>query len=75
MDTKEYIRTAQGIADYRKSSHLVSTLQIQLGASLNSKQYLTDICHVLKNQQHGTLTENANFLLHQLGECALLTDQ
>ena len=46
----------------------MSTLQTQLEASLTPDQYLIDICHVLINQQHQTLTDIATNILHQLGE-------
>uniref|UniRef100_A0A1X7TJQ9 NACHT domain-containing protein n=1 Tax=Amphimedon queenslandica TaxID=400682 RepID=A0A1X7TJQ9_AMPQE len=68
LDTKEYVQTATGISDYRKSSQLVSVIQRQLESSLNSKQYLIDICHVLINQHHYTLTDIAASILHQLGQ-------
>ena len=69
LDTKEYVQTATGISDYRKSSQLLSVMQRQLESSLNPKQYLIDICHVLIKQQHRTLTDIATSILHQLGEC------
>ena len=69
LDTKENIQTVTGISDYRKSSQLVSVIQRQLESSLNPEQYLIDICHVLINQQHCTLTDIATSILHQLGEC------
>uniref|UniRef100_A0A1X7TJT5 NACHT domain-containing protein n=1 Tax=Amphimedon queenslandica TaxID=400682 RepID=A0A1X7TJT5_AMPQE len=68
LDTKEYVQTATGISDYRKSSQLVSVIQRQLESSLNPEQYLIDICHVLMNQQHRTLTDIATSILHQLGQ-------
>uniref|UniRef100_A0A1X7UMK9 NACHT domain-containing protein n=1 Tax=Amphimedon queenslandica TaxID=400682 RepID=A0A1X7UMK9_AMPQE len=68
LDTKENIQTVTGISDYRKSSQLVSVTQRQLESSLNPEQYLIDICHVLINQQHRTLTDIATSILHQLGQ-------
>ena len=68
--TREEIHTTKGISDYQKSSQLLSTLQ-QLEASLapaKADKYLIDICHVLINQQHQTLTDIATNILHQLGE-------
>ena len=38
---------------------------------LNPEQNLIDICHVLINQQHRTLTDIATSILYQLGECVL----
>ena len=67
LGTKDDIQT-KGISDYRKSSQLLSTLQKQLEASLTPDQQLIDICHVLINQQHQTLTDIATNILHQLGE-------
>ena len=49
-------------------STVTCTLQRQLEASLTPDQYLIDICHVLINQQHQTLTDIATNILHQLGE-------
>uniref|UniRef100_A0A1X7TTX9 NACHT domain-containing protein n=1 Tax=Amphimedon queenslandica TaxID=400682 RepID=A0A1X7TTX9_AMPQE len=68
LDTKDNIQTVTGISDYRKSSQLVSVIQRQLESSLNPEQYLIDICHVLINQQHRTLTDIATSILHQLGQ-------
>ena len=67
LDTKYVIQT-KGISDYEKSSQLMYTLQTQLEDSLTPDQYLIDICHVLINQQHQTLTDIATNILHQLGE-------
>ena len=58
-----------GVTNTEKSSKLVNVIEKQLGASLNPEQYLIDICHVLINQQHRTLTDIATSILHQLGEC------
>uniref|UniRef100_A0A1X7T543 NACHT domain-containing protein n=1 Tax=Amphimedon queenslandica TaxID=400682 RepID=A0A1X7T543_AMPQE len=68
LDTKENIQTVTGISDYRKSSQLVSVIQQQLESSLNPERYFIDICHVLINQQHRTLTDIATSILHQLGQ-------
>uniref|UniRef100_A0A1X7T374 Death domain-containing protein n=1 Tax=Amphimedon queenslandica TaxID=400682 RepID=A0A1X7T374_AMPQE len=56
------------MTDYTKAMKLMSVLQRQLGLSLNPEQYLIDICHVLINQQHRTLTDIATSILHQLGQ-------
>uniref|UniRef100_A0A1X7U0F4 CARD domain-containing protein n=1 Tax=Amphimedon queenslandica TaxID=400682 RepID=A0A1X7U0F4_AMPQE len=66
LDTKENVQTVTGISDYRKSSHLVSVMQRQLESYLNPEHYLIDICHVLNDQQHCTLTNIATSILHQL---------
>ena len=57
------------MTDYTKAMKLMSVLHKQLESSLNPEQYLIDICHVLINQQHRTLTDIASSILHQLGEC------
>ena len=67
-----------GIDNYTKSSKLVNVIERQLESSLNAEQYLIDICHVLINQQHRTLTDIATSILHQLGECVcvyIISDQ
>uniref|UniRef100_A0A1X7T922 NACHT domain-containing protein n=1 Tax=Amphimedon queenslandica TaxID=400682 RepID=A0A1X7T922_AMPQE len=65
LDTKEFIHTATGISDYKKSSYLVSEIQRHLGSS---DQYLKNLCRVFINQQHRTLTDIATSILHQLGQ-------
>ena len=69
METVNHIQTAPAISDTVKSGQLMSVLHGQLESSLNPEQYLIDICHVLINQQHRTLTDIATSILHQLGEC------
>ena len=56
------------MTDYNKAMKQVRIIQTQLEASLTPDQYLIDICHVLINQQHQTLTDIATNILHQLGE-------
>ena len=73
METVTHIHTATGISDFVKSSQLMATLQTQLEASLTPDQYLIDICHVLINQQHQTLTDIATNILHQLGKYTLMS--
>ena len=68
METVTHIQTATGISDFVKSGQLMGALQKQLGGSSTPDQYLIDICHVLINQQHQTLTDIATTILHQLGE-------
>ena len=69
METVNHIQTAAAFSDIVKSGQLMSVLQKQLESSRNPEQYLIDICHVLINQQHRTLTDIATSMLHQLGEC------
>ena len=56
------------MTDYNKAMKLLRVIQGQVEASLTPDQYLIDICHVLINQQHQTLTDIATNILHQLGE-------
>ena len=56
------------MTDYNKAMKLLRVIQGQLEASLTPDQYLIDICHVLINQQHQTLTDIATNIIHQLGE-------
>ena len=56
------------MTDYNKAMKLLRVIQGQLEASPTPDQYLIDICHVLINQQHQTLTDIATNILHQLGE-------
>uniref|UniRef100_A0A1X7TBL0 Uncharacterized protein n=1 Tax=Amphimedon queenslandica TaxID=400682 RepID=A0A1X7TBL0_AMPQE len=57
------------VDNYTKAAKLINVIEKQLESSLNPEQYLIDICHVLINQQHRTLTDIATSILHQLGEC------
>ena len=57
-----------GENESKRTGKLVIVLQTQLEASLTPDKYLIDICHVLINQQHQTLTDIATNILHQLGE-------
>ena len=69
LETVTHIQTATGISDLLKSSQLMSTLQRQLEeSSLDPVYYLTNICHVLINQQNQALTDIATNILCQLGE-------
>ena len=60
------------ITDYNKAMELLLVIQGQLESSPTPDQYLIDICHVLINQQDLPLTDIANSILHQLGECVLV---
>ena len=68
IETKSHIQTATGISDFKKSSHLVTILEIILSSSHDPDQYLTNICHVLIDQNHKTLTDIATSILCQLGK-------
>ena len=57
-----------GEDNLKKSSKLVGVLQRQLKAHRDPYQYLVNICHVLRNQQHQRLREITTFILQQLGE-------
>ena len=66
------------VDNYTKAANLMNVIEKQLESSLNPEQYLIDICHVLINQQHRTLTDIATSILHQLGECVcvyVISDQ
>uniref|UniRef100_A0A1X7US30 NACHT domain-containing protein n=1 Tax=Amphimedon queenslandica TaxID=400682 RepID=A0A1X7US30_AMPQE len=56
------------MTDYTKAMKLMNVLHGQLESSFNPEQDLIDICHVLINQQHRTLTDIATSILHQLGQ-------
>uniref|UniRef100_A0A1X7TIT0 NACHT domain-containing protein n=1 Tax=Amphimedon queenslandica TaxID=400682 RepID=A0A1X7TIT0_AMPQE len=56
------------VDNYTKAANLMNVIEKQLESSLNPEQYLIDICHVLINQQHRTLTDIATSILHQLGQ-------
>ena len=67
-----------GENESKKTGKLLITLQATLESFDNPEQYLIDICHVLINQQHRTLTDIATSILHQLGECVcvyIISDQ
>ena len=68
-ETKSYMQTATGISDLQKSSQLVTILEALLSASHDPDQYLTNICHVLIDQNHKTLADIAASMLCQLGKC------
>uniref|UniRef100_A0A1X7SFV7 NACHT domain-containing protein n=1 Tax=Amphimedon queenslandica TaxID=400682 RepID=A0A1X7SFV7_AMPQE len=68
METVNNIQTAAAFSDVVKSGQLVSVMQRQLESSLNPEQYLTEMCRLLINQQHRTLTDIATSILHQLGQ-------
>ena len=57
--------------DYKKASKLVLVLERQLQTHSDPDQYLHDICHVLRNEQHQTLTDIATSILKQLGQSSL----
>ena len=61
-----------GVTDKEKASKLLNVIEQQLESSLNPEQYLIDVCHVLINQQHRTLTDIATSILDQLGECVCI---
>ena len=72
METINHIQTAPAISNVVRSGQLMSVLQKQLESSLNPEQYLINICHVLINQQHHTLTDIATSILYLLGECVYI---
>uniref|UniRef100_A0A1X7SGD4 CARD domain-containing protein n=1 Tax=Amphimedon queenslandica TaxID=400682 RepID=A0A1X7SGD4_AMPQE len=66
LDAKRDMYSLTGENETKKTGKLLITLQATLESSLNPEQYLIDICHVLINQQHRTLTDIATSILHQL---------
>ena len=71
LETRNNIHGITGEDDYRKASKLVMALERQLQTHSDPDQYLHDICHVLRNQQHQTLTDIATSILKQLGQSYL----
>ena len=69
-ETHNHILTATGISDLRKSSQLVSALQVQLRSSSGDLAHdqLINVCHVLLNQECRSLTDISTSILHELGE-------
>ena len=68
-EIKSHIETATGISDLQKSNQLVTKLEALLSSSHDPDQYLTNICHVLIDQNHKTLADIATSMLCQLGKC------
>uniref|UniRef100_A0A1X7SZN2 Uncharacterized protein n=1 Tax=Amphimedon queenslandica TaxID=400682 RepID=A0A1X7SZN2_AMPQE len=56
-----------GVTDEEKASKLMYVIETQLEGSLNPKQYLIKICHVLMHQQHCTLRDIVSSMLKELG--------
>lgn len=73
-ETKSYIETATGVSDYVKASRLVFVLEQQLDSSLTAVQYLKDVCLVLVNQKHPTMTDIATSILQEIGESKALSN-
>ena len=71
LETRNNIHGITGEDDYRKASKLGIALERQLQTHSDPDQYLHDICHVLRNQQHHTLTDIATSILKQLGQSSL----
>ena len=60
------ILTTEGVSNYRKASRLVNDLYNQLNACSESKQYLTEICDVMLEQDDQALKKIANQILNIL---------
>ena len=70
----EFVQTNRDISHRRIARLLVYELEKNLESSLNPEQYLTDICHVLMNDEwYPRLVNIATSVLQQLhaGECIL----
>lgn len=68
LETKDEMLLMGVMTEYDKATKLMTAVQQQLESSLKPAQYLRDICRVLANQQHQTLTDIATIMLHQLGK-------
>ena len=71
LETRNNIHGITGEDDYRKASKLVMALEKRIQTHSDPDQCLHDICHVLRNQQHQTLTDIATSILKQLGQSSL----
>uniref|UniRef100_A0A1X7U0Q3 NACHT domain-containing protein n=1 Tax=Amphimedon queenslandica TaxID=400682 RepID=A0A1X7U0Q3_AMPQE len=56
------------VDNYTKAANLMNVIEKQLESSFNPEHYLTEMCRVLMNQQHRTLTDITTSILHQLGQ-------
>ena len=54
------------MANGEKATKLMVDIEKRLDASLDGKQYLTEVCNVLSNQG-GAIKELANVMLQELG--------
>ena len=68
LDTMRDIYSLTGENESKKAGKLIIALQTLLETSCTPDKYLIDICHVLINQQHQTLTDIATNIFHQLCE-------
>uniref|UniRef100_A0A1X7T3B5 NACHT domain-containing protein n=1 Tax=Amphimedon queenslandica TaxID=400682 RepID=A0A1X7T3B5_AMPQE len=68
LNIKSRISSTTGSSDYEKASYLVTTMLRQMEASLNPQKDLINICHILINQKHQTLSDIAISILDQLGQ-------
>ena len=66
QQTRGYVVTVVGVANGDKANRVVVDIEGQLGASLDEKQYLTEVCNVLSNQG-GAIKQIANVMLQELG--------
>ena len=61
------------IDNYTKASNLVNVIEGQLVSSTNQDKFLLDVCHVLLDQKHQSLTDLAVSMLEETGECSQYT--
>ena len=59
-----------GFDDYKKASNLVNVIEGQLDSSLNQCMYLYEVCLVLIDQKYQPLTDLADSMLKETGECS-----
>ncbi|XP_019855679.1 PREDICTED: uncharacterized protein LOC100640716 [Amphimedon queenslandica] len=64
--TKEYVTTV-GVANADKADRVMTDVMGQLEASLDERQYLVKVCHVL-TQQGAAMKKIGNVMLKELGE-------
>ncbi len=68
FETKSTVLSIDGNSECIKASRLVNTLQTSLRGHLEPDKYLTDICNVLREQEHRPLSVMADSMLLELGK-------
>ena len=65
QETRGFVVTTVGVANLEKAYRVMVDIEGLLDASLDEKQYLTEVCNVLPNQ--GAIKQIANAMLQELG--------
>uniref|UniRef100_A0A1X7TKU9 Death domain-containing protein n=1 Tax=Amphimedon queenslandica TaxID=400682 RepID=A0A1X7TKU9_AMPQE len=65
--TREYVVTAVGVPTADKADRVMTDVMGQAEASLDERQYLTDVCNILI-QQGAAMKQIGNVMLTELGE-------